>query len=182
MSAHPLPTRHQKNGKNLAADIIKGSVAGWIGVIALDQVANYLYNHESKEALEREKQARDEIGSSDMGPASMAARKLARLCNLDLNEKQLNTTASVIHYGLGIVPGAAYAALLDRAPKLAIGRGTLYGFTLFAVNDELLSVKLGLAAKPSKYPWQAHFRGFAAHVAMGLATYHALRLLNRIWI
>ena len=180
MGRQVLEAQHH-NGKKLTETIVKGAISGGVGVIALDQVANYLYTHESKEALEKEKQVRAEIGASEMGPVSIGVRKMTRVLQLDLNEKQLDAVATVIHYSLGVLPGAAFAVLLDRAPKTGAGKGTLYGLALFVLNDELLSVKLGWAAKPNRYPWQAHIRGLLAHVALGVATYQTFRLLNRIW-
>jgi hypothetical protein len=180
MAAQALQSR-PAGGKALIQDAVKGGLAGGLGVIALDQVANFMYRHENPAALAREQAVHATLGTSEMGPVSTGIRQLARKFALELNERHLDKAATVLHYSLGVLPGAAYAVLLDRAPRMGIGRGFLYGLALFAVNDELMSVRLGWAAKPSLYPWQAHARGLAAHLAMGVVTYQALRLLGKIW-
>ncbi len=170
----------EQNGKSALGDALSGAVAGAVGVMALDQVANFMYSRENKEALERERKARAQVGGTEMGPASVATEKISRGLKLELTSKQSETVANVIHYGLGILPGALYGMALGRNEKMGADRGFLYGLALFAINDELLALKLGLVAGPKEYPWQAHARGLAAHVAMGVATYGVFKLFSRI--
>jgi uncharacterized membrane protein YagU involved in acid resistance len=166
--------------KDAVADAVKGAVAGGLGVMALDQVANFLYSRESQEAQEREKQVRAEIGASEMGPTSIGAKQINEKLNLHLNDKQEETLATALHYSLGILPGMLYGMLLGRNEKIGVGRGVLYGLMLFLLNDELMSVQLGWAAKPSKYPWQAHARGLASHLALGVVTYFGFQAISRV--
>ena len=163
----------------ILGDAITGAVAGTLGVGVLDQVANFLYNREDSAALAREKFARQEIGSDEVGPASLAARKINQKLKLDLTPKQTDRLSSVIHYGLGTVPGAFYGVLIGRYKKISVGHGFLYGLGLSLINDELMSVQLGLANKPSRYPWQAHARGLAAHVALGMVTYWGIQAFSK---
>ncbi len=76
----------------------------------------------------------------------------------------------VIHYALGVVPAAFYGPLRHRISGLRAGRGLMYGFGLFLVNDELLAPLLGLASGPTAYPWQAHVRGLISHLVLGVVT------------
>jgi hypothetical protein len=71
---------------------------------------------------------------------------------------------------LGIMPGAVYGALRDRAPYVGAGRDGLRGLALFLVQDEGLNALLGLSGPPRRYPWQAHARGLVAHVVYGVVT------------
>jgi hypothetical protein len=142
-------------------------------------VANFLYDREDPAALALEKEAHREIGADDMGPASLAARKINQNLQLRLTRVQTDRLSNIIHYGLGAMPGAFYGILISRNKKIGVGHGFLYGLGLFLINDELLSVQLGLANKPRKYPWQAHARGLAAHVALGVATYWGIQALNK---
>jgi hypothetical protein len=57
-------------------------------------------------------------------------------------------------------------------------RGLLYGFSIFLLWDELGAVALGIARPPRAYPWQAHLRGLAGDLALGLATHVALSALE----
>lgn len=83
-----------------------------------------------------------------------------------------------MHYGLGVLPGAIYGALRDRVGCVGAGRGMIFGFGLFVVEDELANPLLGTAAPPGRYPWQAHARGLIAHLIYGVATDAALDMLG----
>ncbi len=63
-------------------------------------------------------------------------------------------------------------------PGLGAGRGLLYGLGMFVVEDELVSPALGVAAGPTRYPWQAHARGLVAHLVLGVVTDAVLRVLE----
>ena len=80
--------------------------------------------------------------------------------------------------GRGVIPAAVYGALRDRVGILGALRGLIFGAMTFVAGDEYAGPKLGIAAPPSMYPWQAHGRGLAAHLAFGAATDAALRVLK----
>jgi hypothetical protein len=172
--------RATRTDRNVMTDVVAGAIAGALGVWVMDQVGWWMYCAESEETRQREKRARAEVGGSEMGPASVATQKINRNLDLNLTEQQQDILSSVIHYGLGVLPGALYGSLRPQRNRIGNSRGLLYGLVLFLLNDELMSVQLGLAAKPSQYPWQAHARGLVTHVALGVATDQAFRLLNRV--
>ncbi|MBD0274353.1 MAG: hypothetical protein ICV73_20770 [Acetobacteraceae bacterium] len=84
-----------------------------------------------------------------------------------------------VHYGLGMVMGAAYAALRQRVGAVGAGRGVPFGLAMFALQDEGLNTLLGTGGPPGRYPWQTHARGAAAHALFGFVTDAVLRLLSR---
>lgn len=84
-----------------------------------------------------------------------------------------------LHYGLGVLPGAAYAKLRKSLPAIRAGRGAVYGAALFLVNDLVMSRLLGVASSPRRYPWQAHARGLVAHMTLGVATEAVLSQIDK---
>lgn len=163
------------NGR-LVGDVAKGAVAGAVGVWLMDRVGWILYQREDRAALRREHAARPE----GKDPAHVAAGKVARALGLRLSSAQPHPAGIVVHYALGVVPGALYGPFRRRVKGLGAGRGVLYGLGLFLVNDEGLAPLLGLAAGPAAYPWQAHARGLAAHLVLGAVTDAALDAMDRI--
>jgi hypothetical protein len=166
---------HRENS-GLAADMVKGALAGAVGVWLMDQVGWALYRREDPGALRQEQAAR--VEGKDV--AHVAAGKLADATGMDLTPEQPHPAGIAVHYALGVVPGALYGPLRHRVAGLDAGQGLLYGLGLFLVNDELLNSLLGLASGPTEYPWQAHARGLVAHLALGVATDAVLDALDRV--
>jgi hypothetical protein len=46
----------------------------------------------------------------------------------------------------------------------------VYGFLLWAINDEYLATRLGIAAPPEAYPPETHLRGLVGHLVLGVVT------------
>lgn len=164
------------SSQDLATDIVLGALAGAVGVWAMDRVGWRMYLNEDPEAFRQEKEAQVE----GKYVAHVAAGKLAEAAGLRITRGQQHRSGKVVHYLLGMLPGAAYGALRERMPAVATGRGMLYGFTLFAVQDEVVAPALGLARGPRQYPWQAHARGLVTHLIVGLTTDAVLNAANRV--
>ncbi len=168
--------RDDRTDDNVAEDMVKGAVAGAAGVWVMDQVTWGMYLREDPEAFRQEQAAR--IGGKDV--AHVAAGKIAHAVGTTLTPEQPHPAGIAVHYALGIVPGALYGALRKRVDGVGAGRGFLYGLALFLVNDELLNPVLGLSSGPTAYPAQAHARGLAGHLALGVATDLVLDLLDEV--
>ena len=165
----------QANGHAAAVEMAKGALAGAVGVLALDGVAELLWRRENPRTRARERAGRPE----GIDPAHLAARRVARLIGRRGAVRRPGPGGTAVHWGLGVVPGAAYALLRHRARPLAAGRGTLFGLGLFLLQDELFNRLLRLAGPLRAYPWQAHVRGLVAHTVFGAATDLALRAMDR---
>ena len=156
------------------ADLLKGAVAGAVGVWALDRVDWFNWNREDPQTRKRTRQVRP----GGEAPAAVAARKLEDAAGVELPSAQHEAAGMAVHYTLGIGPGALYGALRHRVPAIGAARGTLFGAALFAAQDEVLNAVTGLAASPGDYPWQDHARGLVAHLVYGIVTDTVLRLLD----
>lgn len=155
---------------------VEGAIAGAVGTVVMDKVSTYLYDLEDPATVKQEEAARVE----GKDPASVAAGRLADAIGAEPGEDGVATAASAIHYALGVVPGVIYGAARPHLGGSGITRGLLYGLALFLVNDEALGPALGLAAPPQAYPWQAHARGLAAHLALGVTTEALMTALDAL--
>ena len=166
----------RRENSDLATDVVKGALAGAVGVWLMDRVGWVLYRREDPAALRRERDARVE----GKDPAHVAAGKLARAFGRNPSPEQPHPAGIAVHYALGVVPGALYGALRRRVRGLGTRCRLPYGIGLFLVNDELLAPVLGLANGPAAYPWQAHARDLAADIVLGAATDAACDCLDRV--
>lgn len=162
------------DGDGVAADMLRGAVAGAVGVWVMDQVDWFNYRHEDPAARRRTQEARP----GGLDPAHVMANKVAGALGAELSPPQPHPVGIAVHYSLGVGPGALYGALRDRAPVVGTGRGLLYGLGLFLLQDELANAAVGLSASPREYPWQAHARGLVAHLVYGLVTDTVLTVLQ----
>ncbi|TLM88211.1 DUF1440 domain-containing protein [Pseudarthrobacter sp. NamE5] len=196
----PAPARPvEQPPRSVALDMLLGAVAGAVGVWAMDRVGWFLYNHEAKDAVARELQARqggDDVEYTDAEQealdrqpqaqsagkdvAHVGAEKIAAMTGINVHTGQPNPSGVALHYALGILPGALHAVIRRQVPMMQAGGGALYGLGLFVVNDEVVAPALGLASGPTEYPWQAHARGAVAHMVLGVVTESVLQLFDRV--
>lgn len=157
---------------DILADVLKGAIAGAVASWVMGQATSFLYEHESREARQREDDARD--GKIAYG---VAAEKTAEMVGQELSDDQRKRYGSALHWGLGIGAGAAYGVLRRRLPGAEWGHGLLFGTAFWAVIDEGANTALGLTPGPAAFPWETHARGLAGHLVFGVAadaTLHAL--------
>ncbi len=152
----------------------RGGAAGAVGVLAMDVVTSWLYRQESAAGLQREQQAR----AFGMDTAHALVRRVTATLGSDAGSQQPNGTGILVHYALGMGPGALYAQQRQQRPWLRTGRGALYGVGLFLFNDEIAARLLGIAGPQPAYPWQAHLRGLVGHVVLGMVTEAALNAID----
>jgi hypothetical protein len=156
-------------------DLVRGALAGLAATWVMSQVTTVLYERENEAARKKEDDARG--GKSAYG---VAAEKGAGLLGIELSDEQRATAGSAVHWVLGAGAGAAYAAMRGRVPYADAGGGLLYGAVFFLAVDELGNTALGLTPGPQAFPWEAHARGLAGHLAFGAATEFSIRALERI--
>ena len=168
--------RNGRAGGDLITDAVKGAIAGAVGVWALDKVTWAIWNRQNPATLQQERQARPE----GLDPAHVMANWAAEAMGKELSPKQPHPAGIAVHYGLGIMPGAAYGVLRNRVSGIGAAGGMAYGFGLFLMQDEGLNPILGTSGKPTEYPWQAHARGLVGHLVLGLATHLTLDLLDSV--
>ena len=163
-----------RNGRTIAGDLARGAIAGAVATWVMNRVTTYMYEHEDREVRRREDEAR---GNKDA--YMTAAEKAAGLLGKELNGKGA-VVGNAIHWTLGVGVGALYGALRNRVPGLDSGQGTAFGTAFWLLVDEAANPAMGLTPGPTAFPWQAHARGLAGHVAYGVAAETALDLTDQI--
>ena len=159
---------------HLLKSVIKGAIAGGVGVWLMDRFTWTWYSHERTETLVQERMAQ----KGGRYAPNTAGKRLTGALGIVLPQHQQYVLGRSIHYFMGIAPGALYALWRYRMQNLGYWRGPLYGFGLFITFDEIITPALGFASGPFAYPWQAHTRGFFAHLILGTATDTFLNLTD----
>ena len=162
-------------GDSILGGLIRGAIAGAAGVWALHELDKYLAGRESFSTR------RDTIAARPDGldPAHVIVDRAAKAIGVELAHPEQNAAGMAVKYVIGILPAALLGALRDRLGRWTVaGRGFAFGVTTWAVQDEWASTKAGLAGPMSKYPWQAHGRGFIGYVVYGLTVDAVLRVLK----
>lgn len=159
----------------IAVDVIKGAVAGAVATWLMGQVTTWIYEREDAESKGREDRARGGATAYER-----AAEKTAALTNVALSNDARSQAGAALHWSVGIGAGVAYAMLRRRWPAVAAAKGLPFGATFFLLVDELMNPLLGFTPGPAAFPWQAHARGFAGHLAFGSASELVLEGLDLV--
>jgi uncharacterized membrane protein YagU involved in acid resistance len=155
---------------------MKGVIAGATSVAAMDYLVTWpVYKLEDREAYKKEK----ELQPEGRWAAHVFVSRISRMLGLNLSENKIFKGGKAQHFMMGIAPAILYATYYKKYPMISAGYGALYGSSLFLLADELMVPALKLSGPNTKYPWQAHLRGFLGHVMVGVVTHGVLRLLDR---
>ncbi len=149
-----------------SGDLLRGAIAGGVAVWIMDLVTTGFQSSQSPASLAREKAAAVDGQSS----LTNLVNRVAHGVGVDLDTATRSQAVQVVHYALGVVPGALYGAMRGRIPIVGAGRGVLYGASIWAGNDEVLNAKLGLSGPIEAYPWETHVRGLVGHLVLGMVT------------
>jgi hypothetical protein len=109
------------------------------------------------------------------GGAEVAAEVLLGR-SLSLPEKL--KAAAAVHYVVGGLAAAGYAAAGEVYPPLRAGSGAVFGILFWLAGDELAMPWLGLNAKSSDYSLLMHLNSLGEHVVYGTAVEMVRRALS----
>lgn len=154
---------------------VEGLIGGAVATKVMDPITVYLYEHEGAAARRQEDEARQGKHVYDV-----AAERLDRALGLGLSRDALGRLGWGLHWGIVLGAGVTYAFLRRRRPGVARFHGLAFGLGFEAVVDQALVTGLGLAARPTAYPWQTHARGLVAHLVYGLTIESVLRGFDRL--
>ncbi|HET7030522.1 MAG TPA: hypothetical protein VFI34_08425 [Candidatus Limnocylindrales bacterium] len=155
-------------------DALRGAVAGTVATWLMDQVTTGVQATQSAADRAREEAARP----NGRGAVANLVERLDGALGTRLDRTGRVRAETAVHYALGALPGALYGIARGRLPLVGGWAGAAYGGVLWAVNDEALNTRLGLAGPFAAYPLSAHWRGFVGHVALGAATDSGLDILG----
>ncbi len=152
----------------------RGALAAGAATWLMDQVTSAMMASQGADVTEQERAAQPH-GRTAL--ANLAAR-LETTAGMTIDDGQRGRLLTILHYGLGIVPGALYAVLRHRLGLPSGWRGVVYGLLVWALNDEALNSALGLSGAFDDYPIQTHVRGAIGHVVLGVTTDTGIDLLG----
>jgi hypothetical protein len=158
----------------LIGNATRGAIAGAAATWAMDQVTTVMLAVQAPEVTRQEDAARPGGKSS---VANLVDRVEAET-GLMVPPKRRAAVEQVAHYALGAIPGAIYGVVRRWIPFARAGSGLYYGLGVFALNDEYMNSRLGLASRPRAYPPETHIRGLAGHAVLGVATETGIQLLG----
>ncbi|QGK68712.1 DUF1440 domain-containing protein [Allosaccharopolyspora coralli] len=145
-------------------DLAVSAVAGYLGTKVMEPISMALYHRESEQHRAQEDEARPGP------PFQVAAEKTAHLLGVTLHDQRLQQASMGLHYGLGISWAPLYALLRRHTTLPPLPAGLTMGTAMSLIADELLTPLVGFSAPNRAYPLVTHARGYAAHLAFGLAV------------
>ena len=155
--------------------LAKGALAGMAATAALVATRQALWRMEDPETREREMALREGAEATGLQKPVRAA---ADALGAPLSKEQEQRAGEALAWTLGVAGVVGYAYARRRWPALRAGRGLAFGTFVWAAEDEGLIPALGMARAPWEYPWQAHARGLAAHLAYGVTAEAALSAMD----
>lgn len=163
-----------RKGNSIMGGLARGAIAGAAGVWALHELDKYLASQESASVRAATVAARP----GGLDPQHVIADRAMRAAGAELAHPRHNSIGMGLKYAIGMVPAALLGALRDRLAWLTAGRGFAFGVAAWAIEDEWLGTRTGIAGRPGQYPWQVHGRGFLGHIVYGLTVDAVLRVLK----
>lgn len=156
-----------------STDLLSGVLAGATGSWLMGKTTSFLYAQEDPAAREREESAR-----GGRTAYAHAAERGARLAGVHLAPDESEEAGRALHWMVGVAAGVGYGMLRRRLASRSLGMGLAYGAAFFLIVDEIGNAALGLTPGPRAFPWQAHARGLAGHLALGLGMELTLRTVD----
>lgn len=151
-----------------------GALAGVLGTIGMEQVTNFLYQHEDEAHKKSEEELRKESA------LAVLAARLIELIGAEPTERRKQQLGTALHWIYGMGWGVLYALLRRRAPLLRKALGLPFGVLFALVGDEIMNQVMGLTAPPKAWPIDAHLRGLVGHVAYAAAAEGTFRALDSV--
>ena len=166
----------KRHSRSLWKGLAAGAVGGLVGTIVMTEYQN---------AITRVKKAARKNGDGHPprqeqkkeDPATVkAAQAIAKsVSGKSISDERKEIAGQVVHYAMGIVSGAVYGMLTERARTRRPATGLLFGTGVWAIADEVAVPALKLSDMPWKYPASIHANALAAHLVYGGTTWAVAR-------
>lgn len=148
--------------KGLIAGALGGLTASWVMTrfqVILAQSSGHIDPHE---------------GQGEDATVLTAERISRGVLDHKLTAEEKKTAGPFVHYAYGTGIGALYGGLAQKKKIAALGFGSAYGATAWALGDEIAVPALGLGKRPTETPAWQHVQTLAAHLVYGI-TLEAVR-------
>jgi hypothetical protein len=177
--------RH-RNG-HTEPDPLKGALAGFIGGLVgtwfmseYQRLWTRVVNGREPQSAGGRHDARDWQEKYEGTNANeQAAQAVAReTVGRELDERELEVAAPLMHYAFGSGVSTVYGALVEHAPWASAGAGTGFGTAVWIGADEVAMPVIGWS-HPQRHPAEAHFQSFTSHLVYGLAAEATRRMVRK---
>ncbi len=121
---------HARSGDTVLADALIGAAAGALAVWVMDRADWFNFKHEDPQARRQTQAARP----GGMDPAHVAANRIAKRLDVELEPREHNVAGMATHYAIGVGPAALYGVLRHNTPAVRAGNGALWGVGLFLLQ------------------------------------------------
>jgi uncharacterized membrane protein YagU involved in acid resistance len=168
-------------GKGAAA----GAIGGFLGAWTMSLPARFTRNlaarsENSRSELVRLEARRFVNGSSlELDSITAAADWINRLAGHRLSPGQKGFVAAVVHYGMGAGLGAAYGALVERAPAFRLGMGSAFGVGESLAVESVGNSVLGVTRPLREYSILEHLQSAVDHAIYGITLELTRRSLRK---
>jgi putative membrane protein len=151
MAKPVAPAAPSNRERSLVKGILAGLAAGIVATAA-KTVAEKIYPPRTHGEPEPPVVLADKVTGHSLAPATKAV------------------AAETIHWGFGMVTGAAYGALAEFYPAATSREGVNFGMTLMALTHETALPAMGLSAPTSAQTTREKTSEMASHIIFGLVT------------
>jgi uncharacterized membrane protein YagU involved in acid resistance len=155
---------------------LAGAIAGLVGAYAMER-----FQALWSETEERARPKRTAHAAKDEPATVRAAERVAEtVLHTELSGEVKPIAGEAVHYGMGMLSGAMYAAIAEVVPLVRAGNGLLFGAVLWLVADETAVSAVGLSKGPSSYPPSTHAYALFSHLVYGFVTETVRRVLRLV--
>lgn len=148
----------------LVRDSAVAAAASYIGSTVMEQFNMGAFKLESEEDQQREQEARPGM------PFVVAAKKIAGVAGIELDEEKSQKAGMALHYLLPFSWTPVYMVLRRRRRMRPVTAGLTMGAAMSLIADEGMTPLLGFSAPNRAYPLSTHARAFVAHLVFGVVV------------
>lgn len=158
--------------------LMRGALAGLVGTTAMDLVLFRRYRRSggADGPIEWEFSAGTESYEAAAAPAQVGRRIVEGALQIELDPKTARAMNNAVHWATGAFWGAAHGLLAGSTPQPRTSYGVGTGALAWAASYALLT-PMKLYEPPWKYPGSVLAKDLNAHLAYGVGTAAAFRLL-----
>jgi uncharacterized membrane protein YagU involved in acid resistance len=119
--------------------------------------------------------------SQEWDSAGGAAEAIAeKLLGRYLSGQEKRCAAAAVHYVVGGLAAAGYAAAVRAFPGVQAGSGAVFGIAFWLMGDELVMPRIGLTARPSAYSPLMHLNSLGEHLVYGITVERVRRTVSNV--
>ena len=114
----------------------------------------------------------------DDATVKVASAVTRAMTGSDVPPQKQKMAGSIVHYAFGATVGAAYGAVAEVLPRVAVGLGVPFGAVVWLGAHVVVVPALGLAEPPTRRPRSAEALELGLHLLYGLTTEVVRRLVR----